>query len=326
MYKIENKHLEVLLLALGTILIWALTYIFTKIGLLYYSAFSLSALRYLSAGAVTLLTVVIRKEKLPAVRDVPLFLLTGAAGFVLYVVALNNGMETVSVSASSVIVSTSPIMVALFGSILFHEHLGKLQIVAIAVEFTGVLIVCLWNGNVYAGSGILLIVAAMLCFSGYNLLTRLLVKRYSPYQITEYSMISAAVLYLLFLPKTVGGIFEWNRSGVISVLFLGIFGSVIAYAMWNKALNLADKTSEVTNAMFLTPLLSSIMSFITLGEIPGVGTILGGVIIIFGLILFTKGRKQEDTNAKGSRAGTDSVSKENSGDGLRKRSGRILFH
>ena len=325
MNKTENKHLEVLLLAWGTILIWALTYIFTKIGLLYYSAFSLSAFRYLSAGAVTLVTVVIRREKLPAARDIPLFFLTGGAGFVLYVVALNNGMETVSVSASSVIISTSPIMVALLGSILFHEHLGKFQMVAIAVEFIGVLIVCLWNGNVYAGRGILLIVAAMFCFTGYNLLTRLLVKRYSPYQITEYSMISAAVLYLFFLPKTVKGIFEWNRSGVISVLFLGIFGSVIAYAMWNRALNLADKTSEVTNAMFLTPLLSSIMSFIMLKEIPGVGTILGGGIIIFGLILFTKGTKREDTNAKGSRERTGSVSKENQRYGLRKHSGRILF-
>lgn len=326
MHKTENKQLEVLLLAWGTILLWALTYIFTKIGLLYYDAFALSALRYLSAGAVTLLTVLVRREKRPALRDVPLFLLTGGLGFVLYVVALNNGMETVSVSASSVIVSTSPIMVALFGSILFHEHLRKNQIAAIAVEFIGVLIVCLWNGNVYAGSGILLIVTAMLCFTCYNLLTRVLVKRYSPYQITEYSMISAAVLYLLFLPETIHGIFEWNRSGIISVLFLGIFGSVIAYAMWNKALNLADKTSDVTNAMFLTPLLSSIMSFIMLGEVPGMGTILGGAIIIFGLIIFTKGNKKEDTNAKGSGKRTGPVSKENTGHGMWKHSGRILFH
>ena len=326
MHKIENKQLKVLLLAWGTILLWALTYIFTKVGLLYYDAFALSALRYLSAGAVTLLTVIFRRETLPARRDIPVFLLTGAAGFVLYVVALNNGMETVSVSASSVIVSSSPIMVALFGSILFHEHLRKIQIAAIAVEFIGVLIVCFWNGDAYAGSGIFLIVLAMLCFTGYNLLTRILVKRYSAYQITEYSMISAAVLYLLFLPKTIQGIHGWNRNGLVSVLFLGIFGSVIAYAMWNKALNLADKTSDVTNAMFLTPLLSSIMSFAMLGEIPGPGTILGGGIIILGLILFTKGNRKENTNEEGSGKRTGLVPGKDKEHGMWKQPGRILFH
>lgn len=46
--------------------------------------------------------------------------------------------------------------------------------------------------------------------------------------------------------------------------------------------------------MFLSPLLSTLMSFLLLHEVPGMGTFVGGAIIICGLLLFNlKGQKKE---------------------------------
>ena len=45
-------------------------------------------------------------------------------------------------------------------------------------------------------------------------------------------------------------------------------------------------TSEVTNFMFVTPLLSTIMGFIILHEVPNAGTFIGGAIIIISIVVF----------------------------------------
>ncbi len=78
---------------------------------------------------------------------------------------------------------------------------------------------------------------------------------------------------------------------IFVIIYLGVFPSAIAYFLWGTALALAEKTSDVTNFMFVTPLLAVVMGFFIIGEVPSMGTFLGGAIIIAGLILFNlKGR------------------------------------
>ena len=69
-------------------------------------------------------------------------------------------------------------------------------------------------------------------------------------------------------------------------LYLGMMPSALAYFFWGKALSLANKTNDVTNFLFVSPLLSTILGFILLKEVPNLGTFVGGAIIIFGIILF----------------------------------------
>ena len=40
--------------------------------------------------------------------------------------------------------------------------------------------------------------------------------------------------------------------------------------------------------MFVTPFLTTILGFVMMGEVPDKATILGGIIILFGLFLFNK--------------------------------------
>lgn len=62
--------------------------------------------------------------------------------------------------------------------------------------------------------------------------------------------------------------------------------SATAYFTWGKAMSYAERTSEVTNFMFVTPLLSTIMGFIILHEVPNAGTFIGGAIIIISIVVF----------------------------------------
>ena len=72
-----------------------------------------------------------------------------------------------------------------------------------------------------------------------------------------------------------------------SWVLLGILGGALGYVFWAKAFSLADRqTSDVSNFMFAMPLLTSLIGFLVKGEVPGVETVIGGIPVVGGMILF----------------------------------------
>ena len=63
---------------------------------------------------------------------------------------------------------------------------------------------------------------------------------------------------------------------------------------WTKAFSLAERTSDVANFMFAQPLLASLIGFIFKGEVPGIETILGGILILGGMFLFQAGNRKKE--------------------------------
>jgi drug/metabolite transporter (DMT)-like permease len=75
------------------------------------------------------------------------------------------------------------------------------------------------------------------------------------------------------------------------VAILGIGCGAIAYVAWSRAVSKAKQTSQVSNYMFISPLLTSVLGFLIAGEVPDLGTLLGGGIILMGVLLFNFGAK-----------------------------------
>ena len=71
-------------------------------------------------------------------------------------------------------------------------------------------------------------------------------------------------------------------------VYLGAFPSAAAYFFWGEAMSYAERISEVTNFNFVTPLLSAVMGFLLLKEVPNAGTFIGGAAIIASIIVFNK--------------------------------------
>ena len=53
-----------------TIIIWAMAYILTKIGLIYYSPLGLSVLRYIAASIFFVLVIFVKKVPFPDSKDI----------------------------------------------------------------------------------------------------------------------------------------------------------------------------------------------------------------------------------------------------------------
>lgn len=275
--------------AMITVVFWSLAYAFTKLALQQFSSYSLGFLRYLIASAAMAVMVTAMKMKPPAKKDIPLFIAAGASGFFMYMVTFNTGAATVSSATGSVIVATAPVMTAFLASIIFHEKLKKYQWAGIAVQFAGVVVLTLMNDVFSVNSGLLWLFGAAVSLSIYNLLQRKLTKTYSPLQTAAYSIFFGTALLAVFAPTAFREIKGAPPEQFLYLAVLGIFTSAVAYLTWSKAFAKAKETSLVSNYMFLTPFLTSLFSFIIIGEIPDGATLLGGLIILAGIFVFNFG-------------------------------------
>lgn len=271
------------------IVIWCSAYIFTKVGLYYLDELSLSVYRYLSVGIVAFFYLIIKKVPLPKRKDLPTLIALSATGFFLYVITYNLGASKVSVSTASVIIAAAPLVTAAVASIFFHEKMGKLQVVALILSFIGTAIVCLWDGALMMNGELVWIVLSMLCFTAYNLLAHFKPLTYTALETTVYTLLITAVAFLFFLPSTVSRTTGVEIKGIMCVLYLGIVCSGLAYWLWNRALSHAEQATSVTNALFAEPVITSLMGWLAFQEIPSVGTLIGGLIILVGLYMFKKG-------------------------------------
>ncbi|MGE4583442.1 MAG: DMT family transporter [Sphaerochaeta sp.] len=281
----------VLYLSALTVILWSTAFVFTRIAIRSISPFPLGLLRY---GAAALVLVGIGFAKhigLPSRRDIPLFLLLGALGFFFYQLFFNIAMTTISAATASVVVATVPVLTAFFASLLFHERLGKVGWIAVIIEFGGILVLTLWHREVSLGWGLFWMLAAAICFAVYNLIQRFSKSRYSSLQATIYSITASALMFLIFLPQAVTEVQGAPLSAVLAVVFMGVFPSAIGFLLWNKALSLARQIGDVTNFMFVTPLLSTLLGVLLIQELPDSPTILGGVLILFGFALFNNRSK-----------------------------------
>lgn len=281
------------LFAIGTILLWSSAFVFTKIALGYFSPSSIGVLRYICASIFFIILVINKRIGLPTLKDVPLILVSGAMGFTLYMTFFNIGSGSLSPATASIIIATAPVITAVLSTLVFKEKIRTLGWVAIAIEFSGILVLTLWDGVFTINVGILWMLGSAICISVYNILQRHLNKRHSALQATSYSIFAGTLLLLVNLPHAATQLAAAPLRQWMVILFLGIFPGGIAYLWWSQALSTAQKTSDVTNFMFVTPFLATLLGFLIIGEIPSLSTIVGGVIILAGLFMFQKVKSGE---------------------------------
>ena len=274
--------------AIITILSWSLAFALTKITMGHFSGSGLAFWRHWFAFLAMACLIGIYKIPLPKKEDWLWFVLAGICGFSLYTVIFNIGTSMVTAATSSLVIATSPIMTALVASIFLKEKLKVHQWLAIGVEFVGIAVLTMWNGVMSVNVGIFWLLLAAFLFCLYNLCQRRIVKKYPPLHAAVFGIMTGAVLLLPFGGTAVREISTADFNVIVAVAVLALVCSVLAYIFWAKALEAAEKTTYVTNYMFVTPLLATVFGFVTIGEVPDFATVLGGVIIIGGLLLFNK--------------------------------------
>ena len=277
--------------AIITIIFWSLAYVLTRLTLQYFSAFSLGFLRYVVATLTLVIVAIIIKMKPFQLKDSVWFLAAGAMGFFLYMIAFNKGQETITAATGSVIISTVPVITALLARVIYKEKLEGFKWFAIGIEFVGVVVLTLMNGVFSINTGLVWLFLAALALSIYNLIQRKLTKSYTALQTSAYSIFIGTIMLSIFLPTAVKEVSSAPMIQLFYIIILGVCSSAIAYVAWSKAFERANQTSQVTNYMFITPFITSVLGFLLVDEVPDGATLVGGGIIILGVLVFNFGDK-----------------------------------
>ncbi|WP_349674579.1 DMT family transporter [Lacrimispora sp.] len=277
--------------AMITIIFWSLAYVLTRLSLQYFTPFSLGFLRYFVASCTLIIVWVLTRMKLPRRKDLPYFMLSGALGFFFYMIAFNLGQKTVTASTGSIVIATVPLLTAFIARFVYKEKMSLVQWLALIIEFAGVAVLTLMNGILSFNIGLVWLFLAALALSLYNLLQRRLTKKYTALQTSAFSIFFGTILLAVFLPVSVKQITNAPPIQWVYLVILGVFSSAIAYVSWSKAFAKAEKTSQVSNYMFVTPFLTSLLGFLLAHEIPELSTLVGGGIILFGVFVFNFGER-----------------------------------
>lgn len=277
--------------AVITIIFWSLAYVLTRLALHYFSAFPLGFLRYFIASCTLLVFVLTAGMKMPRKADIKWFFAAGAFGFFIYMIAFNKGCETVTAATGSIIIATVPVITALLARFVYQEKLSIFQWTAIAIEFSGVIILTLMNHVFTLNHGLIWLFLAAIALSIYNLLQRKLTKTYSGLQTSAYSIFAGTIMLCVFLPDSIKEVRDAPAIHLLYIAILGVFSSAVAYVAWAQAFKKAKQASAVSNYMFITPFLTSLLGFILADEKPDLPTFMGGAVILTGMLVFNFGGK-----------------------------------
>ena len=284
--KRTNKLLLVYASAFLAVMLWASAFPATRYALQYYSPVSLMVMRFTTASVTLGIIGIVKKIKLPALKDLPLFAASGLTGVFLYSYLFNTGSVSVSAGVSSFIIASSPIFTLILTRIFLKEIVKPLCWIGVLISFCGLAAVTLTQVTEFSFDlGVVLVICAALSSGAYSAIFRGLTRKYTALEATTYTIITGTLGTLLFLPVAIREIPQSNMIVNLIVLFMGVFPAAFAYLAWGYALAKAKKTAHVTVFSYLIPFISALLGFLWLRETISVMAFGGGLVIIAGMIL-----------------------------------------
>ena len=286
-----------------SIIFWALAFPLIKFSLNYLAPENLAITRLFIASLIFLFIFLFNKKDFSPLqkKDVPLLFILGFVGVSIYHLSLNYGEQFVSAGAASLIITTIPIFVVIFATIFLSERISKQALLGIIISFIGVVIISLYgNPNITieiiylsAAAAVLLssIVGAM-----YTIMGKKLINRYTPLSLTAYAFLIGNTGLILFIrPQLFQELASLPIEGWIAVIFLACFPTVIAYTFWYAALEVKP-ASELTIYLYITPIISPLVSCLFFGESITMWYVIGGFLVLFGL--YVVNRKKRNNSVK----------------------------
>jgi len=282
----SRKVLYTYAAAFIAVLLWASAFPATRYALEYYSPVSLMVMRFGAASITLGLIGLLKKIRLPKLKDLPLFAASGLSGVFLYSYLFNTGSVSVSAGVSSFIIASSPVFTIILAWIFLKETVKPLCWLGILVSLGGLAVVTLTQSSqITFNLGLLLVIGASVLSGVYSTLVRVLTKNYTALEATTYTIIAGTLGTLFFLPNALSEIPNSNLTVNLIVILMGIFPAAVAYLAWSYAISKAKKTTHVIVFSYLIPFISALIAYLWLKETLSALTLIGGLVIIGGMVL-----------------------------------------
>jgi len=293
----RSERLLVYTLLIFASISWAGSFIAVRLTYQEIPPFMLGFLRFVIATPVMFLILfVLKKPLFIPIRKLPQLIVLALTGVTLLYMFQFTGVSLTSASTGGVLINTNVLFISLFSALFLHERFTKGKLLGIIISFIGVIFVFFGQMNpetiTYSNSfflGSILVILSAICWAVYSIVGKHMLKKEDPLVVNAHAFLLGTLFFLPFIYSDMSTVVaKISISGIIAVLYLGLFCSVFAYIAWYFALS---KSEAAESAVFLNliPLFTILFSMF-IGELPTALFLLGAGCIVAGVFLVQKAK------------------------------------
>ncbi|MDA9645042.1 DMT family transporter [bacterium] len=291
--KKQSNFLAYIFLLL-TVTFWAGNFIVGKFASFYeVPPFSLNFYRWFFAWLIlapfTIPEIIKKKEYI--INNYKLFIILGITSITIFNSIVYYSLNFTQVISGVLMISTIPVMIMFFSSILKIEKTNTFQIIGVVLSFVGVIIIITKANfeilkNLDFNKGDITMVVAMFSWALYSTL----LKR-QKYELSQISLlqvvISFGLIFLIpvyFIEYKIGFRINLDQPFILILSYVVLFPGLASFILWIKGISLIGANRSGV-FLHLMPILSAIMAMIFFNEKFMFYHMLGACFIITGILL-----------------------------------------
>ncbi len=295
----QLSKLKILTAFVAVYFVWGTTYLAIKYAIETIPPFMMMGMRSLLAGIVLYTWGRLRGDANVVRKQLPSLVLIGALFFLIGHGALAWAQQTVPSGVAALLVSSEPIIIALFEPFFTREgRVGKRTVLGMLIGISGIAVLVLPQGlnfenvNLLGSFGILVGASS---WAGGAIYSRVAKLPRSPLITGGLQLLFGGTL-LIIMSFILG---EWSGFSFSQVVvrswlgltYLVVFGSIITFSAYTWLLTVTSAT-RISTHTFINPIVAVLAGWAFAGEALTKGMLIAAVLIIISvyLVLFRKAR------------------------------------
>ncbi len=287
--RMKNQR-KAYLFALSAVLCWSTIGSAMKLSLRYIDVIQLLLLANLVA-VIVLFLILVFQHKLPLLqglrlRDWASSAVLGLLNPFLYYVVLLMAYDLLKAQEAGTLNYIWPLVLVLLSIPMLKQKISGWSFIAIMISFSGLLVIST-QGDVLGLTfssplGVLLAVGSAIFWALYWILNMK-----DPREDVSKLFLNFCFgfVYILAFYIFRGDFLIPGWEGIAGSVYLGIFEMGLTFILWLKALKYSGNTAKVSNLIFLSPFISLIIIRYTVGETILLSTVIGLLLIVFGILM-----------------------------------------
>lgn len=275
------------------VVLWGANFSVTKATFAEVTPLAFTAIRFVVGAAVLLFILRAREGNLKLSRNELIsFVWLGFVGNTVYQLFFIYGLQWTTAANSALLISATPLQIALVGKLLGLEILTRRMLGGIALGLLGVGIVISSRGadlSALTLRGDLLILCSSVCWMIYTLGVRKFsanAPQVSPLRVTTWTVATGAPGLLIVGANDLANT-NWTSLSVAAwsgLAYSTLLSLVVAYLLWNASV---QRVGGNRTAIFscLVPVVATLVAWLMLGERITMWQVLGAVSVIAGVLL-----------------------------------------
>ena len=171
---------------------------------------------------------------------------------------------------------------------ILQQKLSKRELLAMLVAYSGVFLIATggnWDFTQTNWLGVAIALASTLLWASYWLIN---IRNTDPPVPALFWCFLWGSLWLSAVELLWPSVWQLDWRGLSAGIYVGIFEMGLTFLLWLLAMRQAEKTSQISMLIFLSPFLSLVLIYAILGEAIQTTTLIGLSLICCGLYLQRK--------------------------------------